>query len=65
MKSMKNYLIIILGFMLFLSCERPSVKRTQAEQLAREAYSFGFPLVLMDTAHKHALALSKSSGTIG
>lgn len=62
MKSTKYYLMIILGFMALISCERDSVKRTQAEQLARDAYSFGYPLVLMDTVHQHALALSKTSG---
>jgi len=60
MKTTISYLMIILSLLL-LSCERQSAKRTQMEQLARDAYAFGFPLVLMDTTSKYTAALSRSS----
>lgn len=68
MKSTRSYLKIVLSFLamtsstlLVTSCEGPSRKRNQLEQLSRDAYSFGFPLVLMDTSRKYTAAFSKTS----
>lgn len=68
MKSARSYLKLTLGFLLMVSsiflvtsCEGPSRKRSQMEQLSREAYAFGFPLVLMDTSSKYTAAFSRSS----
>lgn len=68
MKSMRSYLMIILGFLsivggslLVISCEGPTSKKNKMEQLGRDAYSFGFPLILMDTSSKYTAAFSKSS----
>ncbi|MBS1968817.1 MAG: DUF1254 domain-containing protein [Bdellovibrionales bacterium] len=68
MKSIRTYLMLIFsilalvgGSVLVMSCERDSKKRSQREDLARDAYSYGFPLVLMDTARRHTEVLSRSS----
>lgn len=68
MKSTRSYLKVIFGLLLMASsillvtsCEGPSRKRSQMEQLSREAYAFGFPLVLMDTSSKYMAAISRSS----
>jgi len=60
MKSRSCYLMIVIVFLL-TSCDQPARKRVQLEQLSRDAYTFGFPLVLMDTSRKYAVAISKSS----
>lgn len=68
MKSMRSYFVIILGLLalvgggvLVTSCQRQSRKSAHMEQLAREAYSYGFPLVLMDMTGRYTAAYSRSS----
>ncbi|WP_413289160.1 DUF1254 domain-containing protein [Bdellovibrio sp. HCB337] len=43
------------------SCNRQARQQAQLDQLARDAFSFGYPLVLMDTAGKYVAATSRSS----
>lgn len=69
MKSTRSRGIVALGLVAFVSallagvvsCDRKARQRAQLEQLARDAYSFGYPLVLMETARKYAAAASRSS----
>lgn len=68
MKSMKSYFVISLGLFAligtsisFTACERKSRQRTQMEQLSREAYSYGYPLVLMDETSRYTAAYSRTS----
>lgn len=69
MKSFRSHWAVILWLFVFVatllsgvvSCNREARRQAQLEQLAREAYSFGYPLVLMDTAEKYVVTSSRTS----
>lgn len=69
MNSTRSYWAVTITIFVFVSglifgltsCDRKARQRAQMEQLTREAFSFGYPLVLMDTSAKYVAAMSRST----
>jgi hypothetical protein len=69
MKTTRSYwfatslLFILVSGLIFglTSCDRKARQKAQFDQLARDAFSYGYPLVLMDTSAKYVAALSNQN----
>jgi len=66
MKTTRSYWFVTTFLFVFVSglifgltsCDRKARQKVELEQMAREAFSFGYPLVLMDTSAKYVAAVN-------